>query len=542
MYTLLDLFAGAGGLSKGFEMTGQFQIVGMSENNKYAEKTYKLNHENVKNYGDILKLPYNDIRSECGNIDVIIGGPPCQGFSNANRQRRTLINGSNELVKAYVKAIEELQPKVFVMENVKTIESDKHHFCVTHADKSLIENELGIQPKEKVFELYKGENAQFVCQNVDNITLITDQQLYLIKNLLSPKKNIEKLFLKREVRNGINDIVDTIREVNTNNFWFSDILENTATSIINIQNQKICTDEDRRVIQKFWDIQRYCCGINELREKDVIFDTKVVDEKIMITVNAYIVIDYIRKSFEKLNYKIDACGVMKAAEFGVPQTRERFILIGVKDENCYEGIDLRLPKPLITEKRHFTKVKEAIEDLEAHKPGNESMDYEISVEKKENNETFYRHIINDESNVIYNHVCTASRSEAKKRFAKIEQGQNFHDLPDELKGTYDNPERTQNTIYKRLQYDQPSDTVVNVRKSMWIHPKENRAISAREAARLQSFPDSYIFSGTKDAVYQQIGNAVPPILGRAVAEKVLEFLQCDNEFEKLEDIYKKYRK
>jgi DNA (cytosine-5)-methyltransferase 1 len=75
---------------------------------------------------------------------------------------------------------------------------------------------------------------------------------------------------------------------------------------------------------------------------------------------------------------------------------------------------------------------------------------------------------------------------------------------------------------------------------MWIHPTQNRAISAREAARLQSFPDNYIFWGTKDSVYQQIGNAVPPLLGRAVAEVVLKLLGCKEEYEKLKDKFERY--
>ena len=78
---------------------------------------------------------------------------------------------------------------------------------------------------------------------------------------------------------------------------------------------------------------------------------------------------------------------------------------------------------------------------------------------------------------------------------------------------------------------------------MWIHPKFNRAISAREAARLQSFPDDYIFYGTKDSVYQQIGNAVPPVLGRAVAETILEILGVDEkEYITLKSIYKECKK
>ena len=127
------------------------------------------------------------------------------------------------------------------------------------------------------------------------------------------------------------------------------------------------------------------------------------------------------------------------------------------------------------------------------------------------------------------------------RFKVIAPGENFHSLPDDLKKNYENPKRTQNTVYRRLSYEFPSDTVVNVRKSMWIHPELHRAISAREAARLQSFPDDYVFYGTKDSVYQQIGNAVPPFLGRAVAEKVVEVLGQGTEgVESLKEIYDRY--
>lgn len=79
-------------------------------------------------------------------------------------------------------------------------------------------------------------------------------------------------------------------------------------------------------------------------------------------------------------------------------------------------------------------------------------------------------------------------------------------------------------LESHLEYDEPSGTVVNVRKSMWIHPVKNRAISIREAARLQSFPDSFVFYGSKDKQYQQVGNAVPPIMAKAIAEKLATIL------------------
>ena len=97
-----------------------------------------------------------------------------------------------------------------------------------------------------------------------------------------------------------------------------------------------------------------------------------------------------------------------------------------------------------------------------------------------------------------------------------------------LKSTYSDAERTQNTIYMRLKYDEPCGTVVNVRKSMWIHPELDRAISIREAARLQTFPDSFIFEGTKDNQYQQIGNAVPPFLAKEIAKSIIISLDKAN--------------
>ena len=113
---------------------------------------------------------------------------------------------------------------------------------------------------------------------------------------------------------------------------------------------------------------------------------------------------------------------------------------------------------------------------------------------------------------------TKTTETAMQRFRAIKQGQNFHSLDNSLKeNTYTDISRTQNTIYLRLKYDEPCGTVVNVRKSMWIHPTQDRAISVREAARLQTFPDSFIFCGTKDKQYQQVGNAVPPIMAKAIA-------------------------
>ena len=129
MLKTIDLFAGAGGLSYGFESTNQFLIVAAVENNKNARKTYIENH---KGREDIIMIPevrgydFLELSKQVGGIDIVIGGPPCQGFSNANRQKNHIISMNNSLVKEYFRAIKEIKPKAFVMENVSMPVSYTH--------------------------------------------------------------------------------------------------------------------------------------------------------------------------------------------------------------------------------------------------------------------------------------------------------------------------------------------------------------------------------------------------------------------------------
>ena len=117
MFNTIDLFAGAGGLSLGFIQTKNFDIKVAYEFNPAMQETYKKNHPGV----DVF-------------IDVVIGGPPCQGFSNANRQKNHAISQNNSLVKQYIRAILELKPKAFVMENVSMLRSDVHRFYLCEDD------------------------------------------------------------------------------------------------------------------------------------------------------------------------------------------------------------------------------------------------------------------------------------------------------------------------------------------------------------------------------------------------------------------------
>lgn len=545
-YKILDLFAGAGGLSLGFEMTELFSVSAIVENNKNAVKTYTKNHPGLKTYDDILEVDFNKLISEIGQVDVVIGGPPCQGFSNANRQRRQLINGSNELVKRYVKAIQDIRPNVFVMENVKTIASVKHSFCLTNADRDYIEDQLGLQIHDKEVVLYEGSNITSMCglyadyrENVDAILLLSEEQLYFLYNIYKKKDKLKKYFEKAHNVKKVQEIQNALVVKENLPDWYNQCTENAKRVIgLLLSNYESVATENLYALKRFWDIQRFFQGILELNSKDAIYTVYADNHTIKIRMRTYIVIDYIRRAFENLGYVTNG-GVLNAAAFGVPQTRERYILIGVnKNYREYQKEEIKLPLPVIENFEEYISVREAIEDLQLFEPKTISMDEDIERNAPPEIDSFYKKMVMDaNSKIIHNHVCTDTRKDAKARFQKIGIGQNFHDLPDELKSTYENPERTQNTIYRRLDPEKPSDTVVNVRKSMWIHPTLDRAVSAREAARLQSFPDNYKFYGTKDSVYQQIGNAVPPLLGRAVAESVLNLLGNQEDYVTIRSIF-----
>ena len=138
-YSVVDLFAGAGGLSYGFLQTGRFSIKAAFENNHDAQKTYRRNHGDTVVYNDVADALSDDVKAKLGKVDVVIGGPPCQGFSNANRQKNHAISQNNSLVKKFVQVVLYLNPMAFVMENVSMLQyPDIHRFYVDETDAETI--------------------------------------------------------------------------------------------------------------------------------------------------------------------------------------------------------------------------------------------------------------------------------------------------------------------------------------------------------------------------------------------------------------------
>ena len=524
-YSVVDLFAGAGGLSLGFMQTQKFDVKVAFENNKNMQETYRRNHPLVDVQGDVCAADYNAIRKKYGQIDIVIGGPPCQGFSNANRQKNHAISKNNMLVKQYIRAVRELQPKAFVMENVSMLRSEVHRFYMEAGDEELIEKyHIPVKTVNLVLleERFAFDGALEIIQNED-----------LVDDCLWPEEHYAELNIIYKSAKNPKKMADALKKHRVKLLGYAEgyIAFEEDTFVKKQSKQAFAAikryydgDIDARdlpgLIESAIMIQRMASKAKEIFENNIVVEEYNCQGDIVAKICSFAVYDYLKSILESdENGYIITSDVLCAANYGAPQKRMRFVVMGIKKQFSSK---VALPRGRFDEDEYRT-VRDAIADLADVDPITEiSNDKGIKLEKMTLGElgTSLR-----DSDVLYNHIITKTTETAMERFCALKQGQNFHSLEDSMKtNTYTDASRTQNTIYLRLNYDEPCGTVVNVRKSMWIHPVKDRAISIREAARLQTFPDSFVFCGTKDQQYQQVGNAVPPIMAKAIAKKLAKLL------------------
>jgi len=220
--------------------------------------------------------------------------------------------------------------------------------------------------------------------------------------------------------------------------------------------------------------------------------------------------------------------------FGVPQNRKRLFIAGIRD---FDGDpELILPKNPKAESIKKVTVAEAISDL----PGlsNDSSKNEI-MKYGRGRPTYYQYLMRGRCNVLFDHFTHSVHPVMARRFAYIPEGFSLRKawaegiVPKEImnseymsrgrmkKFSEKTIENMHSNIYRRLKWDDVSCTITHVRKTVLIHPKQDRLISVREAARLQSFPDWFRFSGSTSQQYQQIADAVPPLLAKAIADHLV---------------------
>lgn len=225
-------------------------------------------------------------------------------------------------------------------------------------------------------------------------------------------------------------------------------------------------------------------------------------------------IKVIAKSFEEIGYTITEPTILWANDFGVPQKRNRCFIVGNK-----VGVKFEFPEPMKTN----VTVAQAIDDLPSLKSGDniEKAHYAKRLSKCSEYERFMR----AKSKYATQNEVSLNNDLVIKRYRHIPQGGNWRNIPEELMGNYKDRMRCHSGIYKRLKEDEPSVVISNYRKMMLIHPTQDRGLSVREAARLQSFPDDFFFEGPISHIQQQIGNAVPPLLARAIFQKILSYYE-----------------
>lgn len=200
--------------------------------------------------------------------------------------------------------------------------------------------------------------------------------------------------------------------------------------------------------------------------------------------------------------------VLNAANHGVPQNRSRLFILGSRD-----GKRIEFP---IANTRSTITVYDAIGDLPFLSNG-ASKNF-LSYKSRPNSK--YAKQMRGSLKVCPNHLVTRNAPHIIERYKYIPQGGNWENIPPALMENYTDINRCHTRIYYRLKKTEPSVVIGNFRKNMLIHPVQNRGLSVREAARLQSFPDYYEFKGSIGFQQQQVGNAVPPLLAKVVFDQI----------------------
>ena len=196
--------------------------------------------------------------------------------------------------------------------------------------------------------------------------------------------------------------------------------------------------------------------------------------------------------------------LVHATDFGIPQKRTRFFIV-----SSLHNINFSFPNPTTSK---LVSVKQAIADLPSLTNG-ASQCY-LNYSKPACSQ--YSRQLRNGSNGCYNNLVTRNSELILERYKHVPPGGNWRNIPDCLMTNYKDKRRCHTGIYRRLKADAPSVVIGNYRKNMLIHPTENRGLSVREAARLQSFPDWFRFRGSIGFQQQQVGNAVPPLLAKAI--------------------------
>lgn len=398
MFKVVSLFSGAGGMDKGFINSG-FEIVWANDFDRDACKTYKKNIGNHIVFDDITKIKSDDIPD---NIDVIIGGFPCQGFS-INNNKRNMNDKRNFLYKELLRIVNDKKPKIFVAENVKGLLS-----------------------------MEKGKVIEMIVNDFEKIGYKVDYKLLLASDYGVP-----------EYRERVIIIGNRINKKNI----FPIISYNSNYKSYN-KNKELPSPPTVKETIGF---------LSKIRLRDEPF---IINKRV---INNHIASEKVGDTFFGRKYELnqhEICDYLK------------------KWRNVSEWTTSRIDK-------HFG----------------------------------YRHTAGH----WFRKDNSSGSIPKPEDWFELKKILKFDDKYDEKVTTFIEKQITFEQSLRISNWDRPSDTITATQPE--IHPNKLRRLSVRECALIQTFPDDFIFTGSLNSQYRQIGNAVPVLLGQEIARFIKKMLE-----------------
>lgn len=607
--TFVDLFAGAGGISEGFLQAYNdrlyYDFLLASDINSNCQLTHEVryNHQLGLNTKficqDIMEEDFveNLLRALNGkNVDVVTGGPSCQSFSLAGTRKK--FDKRDNLFFHYLKVIKALRPKYFVMENVKGIltkDGGKILQRILNEIRSIVDIKQipsllcflsSVLPKAyspfivKVLLAKINWEADETNHSQENVFLsLLDEQFKVVTRSMEYRKSksdenvntarhglklLQDITKRESLRKAI---IELKTRCNINNDVFADQLN---TFIESIDDPKLISTTDH-ALEAMTSMVEDKAALAELREALSIF-ALTFDETISF-ISKKLETDCPSELSEFENrikdirlYNIDSPKVLLAADYGVPQNRERVVFIGCRnDQKLISDI------PATISPQDKVHLFEALWDLDTIGGGETQTHYIQSSPQPEytdllhsrtstSNPTadgllysewskigrlnhrftfdcmpFYVKTSHDLQNLglrdvveLFNHQTSSQSADVKKRLRIIAEAGDY-DLAKERLNKEGVISHKRN--YVVLHPEQQSPTVCTMPDD-FIHYRAHRPLTVREMARLQSFDDSFVFQGKrqtggekrKDEIpqYTLVGNAVPPLMARAIANVILD--------------------
>ncbi len=223
----------------------------------------------------------------------------------------------------------------------------------------------------------------------------------------------------------------------------------------------------------------------------------------ILSIGNGVIKESILKDFQSLGYTV-TYKILLAADYGVPQNRRRAIFVGLQNGQKFEFPEKTIVEPTTSEQALSDLPEITVEDGKPY-PSKPLSDYQK--------------YIREGSNGLYNHNITIHTEQTQQIIAMVPDGGNYKNLPKELWTT-----RKVHIAWTRLNSKKPSFTI-DCGHNHHFHYKFNRVPTVRESARIQSFPDCFVFIGGKGSQLKQVGNAVPPLMAKQIANSLIKYLQ-----------------